>query len=138
VTWTYLGHEFQSEEIGKSVGFVYEITNKVTGRRYIGKKNFTKAKTLKPLKGKVRKRRSRVESDWMDYHGSSDTLKADVETLGTDKFTREILRLCFSKSEMSYFEAKYQFEFDVLLYPDRFYNFWISCKIHATHLKNII
>jgi hypothetical protein len=137
MTWLYLGHEVLPEELGKAIGFVYEITNLETGRRYIGKKNLTKAKTLKPLKGKVRKRRSRVESDWRTYYGSNDELKADVEKFGPDKFKREILRLCHTKGELSYMEAHYQFERQVLLKPDEFYNQWIKLTSNRSYLRGI-
>ena len=74
--------------------FVYLITNKSNGMKYVGKK-LAKFKTTKPpLKGKKNKRRGTKESDWRDYWGSSDRLNADVEQLGSKNFTREILYLC--------------------------------------------
>jgi hypothetical protein len=87
------------------VGFVYLITNNISGRKYIGKKLAKFAKTtyktitLKNGKKKKKKIRGKVESDWKDYWSSSDELKKDVVLLGKENFTREILFYCKSKSE---------------------------------------
>jgi len=107
--WIYKGEELK--EIGDYIGFVYLITNLKTNKRYIGKKNFYFSKT-RQVKGK--KKRSKVESDWKDYYGSNEELKEHVNLLEPNLFHREILRLCTSKGEMSYFEAKYQFQYEVL------------------------
>ena len=126
----------------KAIGFVYCIENKTNGRRYIGKKllEFTKTSyRIVTQKNGVRKRKrikTKIESDWREYWGSSDILNEDVKKLGQDKFTRTIIRYCYSKSELSYFEAKYQFEFDVLLNPEQWYNNWISVRVRANQLKN--
>jgi hypothetical protein len=117
------------------VGFVYCITNNISGRKYIGKKLSKFSKTtykIVKLKNGTKKRkkiRSKVDSDWQDYYGSSDELKKDVELLGIDKFTREVLKYCKSKTELSYYEAKYQFDNDVLLDKVKWYNAWISVKV---------
>lgn len=114
------------------IGFVYLITNTLTGKRYIGKKLFTSART-KQVKGK--RKRFRVESDWRDYYGSNKQLIEDVATHGEQHFKREILHLCRTKGECSYHEARLQFQFAVLENPDKFYNEQIMCRIHRKHLK---
>ena len=114
-------------------GFVYEITELGTDKKYIGKKNFWKPKILPITKKRKRRVRTRVESDWKQYYGSSNEVCKLVEEYGTEKFRREILRLCKTKGEMSYHEAKLQFEKDVLL-SDEYYNNFIGCKIHSKHL----
>jgi len=128
--WTYKGREIDSipEEF---IGFVYLITNKTTNKKYIGKKLAKFIKTKPPLKGKKRKRRTLVESDWKDYWGSSENLQHDVVDLGPDNFTREILYLCTSKAEMSYLEAKEQFDRRVLE-SDEYYNGIINVRIGAS------
>jgi len=126
--WVYKGEIV--EDIGNYVGFVYMITNLRTNMRYIGKKNFYFSKS-KQVKGK--KKRYKVESDWKDYYGSNEELNHHVNIFGEDQFKREILRFCESKGEMSYFEAKYQFQYEVLE-SNQFYNSWISCKVHKKHL----
>lgn len=109
-------------------GFIYRITNTVNGKIYFGKKQITKIKKLKPLKGRKNKRHFAGESDWKTYTSSSNEVNADIALLGKDKFKFEIIRLCGSKFELAYFEAKLQFENDVLLKPG-FYNGIINCRI---------
>jgi hypothetical protein len=126
--WFYNGEYFDT--IGDYVGFVYLITNQTNGKKYIGKKNFYFTKT-RTIKGK--KKRSKVDSDWQHYYGSNKELQADVQQLGKENFKREILKLCKSKGEFGYYEAKYQFENNVLE-SDEYYNTWIMCRIHKKHL----
>ena len=126
--WFYNNEIF--EDIGEYVGFVYLITNLTNGRKYIGKKNLYFSKS-RQVKGK--RKRFKVESDWREYYGSNKELAADVETYGKENFKREILRLCTTKGEFSYFEAKYQFDNNVLE-SDEYYNSWIMCRIHKKHL----
>lgn len=134
--WIYKGTVFTSDMIEDNYGFVYIITNIENGRQYIGKKFFYSKKS-KVVKNKTNsgktKRRFKTESDWKDYFGSSESLKEDVDAKGRGKFVREIIHLCKSKGECSYYEAKEQFERSVLL-DDNYYNSWIQCKIHRSHL----
>ena len=125
--WTYQGNTI--DQIPDDYeGFVYLITNKTTGQKYIGKK-LAKFKTTKPpLKGKKNKRRGTKESDWQTYWGSSDRLNADVEQLGEDNFTREILHYCPSRGIASYLEAREQFERRVLE-TDEYYNGIINVRV---------
>ena len=119
------------EELPKNVvGFVYQITNTVNGRMYIGKKLARFKRSRPPLKGRKNKRRYKVDSDWQDYYGSSDELTADVMKLGKEKFTREILFYCYSKAELSYVEAREQFARKVLESKD-YYNGHIRVRVHG-------
>ena len=131
--WFYKGEQFTEEILDDNIGFVYIITNLVTMRQYIGKKLFTAAKT-KLVKGK--KKRTRVASDWEKYYGSNDELKADVKELGPDFFRREILHLCKGKGECNYLELKEQC-LRGALESDRFYNSWITVRVHKAHLKRL-
>lgn len=131
--WLYENKPFE-ETPEEYQGFVYEVTEIDTGKKYIGKKNFWKPKTLPITKTRKRRVRTRTESDWREYFGSSNELQSLVESRGSDKFKREILILCKTKGEMSYHEAKLQFERDVLL-SDEYFNEFIGCKIHSRHIK---
>ena len=112
-------------------GFVYLITNKITGKKYIGKKLFWFKKT-KTVKGK--KKRLKAESDWKEYWSSSDDVKKDVQELGEENFTREILHICPNKGSCNYLEAKEQMIREVLE-TDLYYNSQIQCRVHRTHIK---
>ena len=130
--WTYKGKKIDSipEEYE---GFVYLITNKKTGQKYVGKK-LAKFKTTKPpLKGRKNKRRGYKESDWKTYYGSSDRLNADVAKLGEKNFTREILYLCKGRGEMSYIEAREQFDRRVLE-TDDYYNGIINVRVGGSKI----
>ena len=109
-------------------GFIYEIVNTTNHKKYIGKKQMVRKIRRNPLKGKKRKRIDYIESDWKTYTGSSDALNSDIASQGIDKFIFKILKFCDSKFELSYFEAKMQFEKDVLLNED-YYNGIINCRI---------
>jgi hypothetical protein len=125
------------------VGFVYNITNTISGRQYIGKKlaKFSKTtyKTVKLKNGtkKKKKIRSKIESDWQDYYGSNLELNKDVELNGKENFTREILHYCKSKAETSYIEAREQFDRKVLE-SQEYYNGQISVRVHGSHIINKI
>ena len=139
MTWYYNGEPFTSKMIEDNIGFVYCITDTRNGLKYIGKKGLISKRKMPPLKGMKRKRTKIVETDWATYYGSSETVKMLVEEHGREMFHREILRLCKSKGQMSYYEAKLQFETDCLLKPEEYYNEYIGCKINRRHLltKNL-
>lgn len=125
--WTYQGKIVQ-ELPEDCEAFVYLITNTTNDRKYVGKKLAKFKKTRPPLKGRINKRRSKVESDWRDYWGSSDQLQEDVNQIGEDKFTREILYYCPSRGVASYLEAREQFERRVLE-KDEYYNGIINVRV---------
>ena len=139
MTWLYQGTLVEQLPEG-CVGFVYIITNTTTGKKYIGKKlaKFSKTtyKTVKLKNGNKKKKkiRGKIDSDWQEYWGSSPNLTADINTLGKDKFTREILHYCKSKSETSYIEAREQFERKVLE-SQEYYNGHIQVRVHGSHIK---
>lgn len=128
-SWQYNGEPFLNP--GDWWGFIYIVEDLVSEKKYIGKKQF-KFKKYKTVKGK--RKGYFAESDWKEYYGSSETLKEQVSAIGPDSFKRTILKLCKSKSECSYWEAYFQFHYEVLLKPDEFYNEWISVKVRRAHL----
>ena len=142
MTWLYNNQPVETLP-EDCVGFVYLITNVTNERKYIGKKlaKFSKTtqRTVKLKNGtkKKKKIRTKVESDWQDYYGSSPELTKDVETIGKDNFKREILYYCKSKSECSYIEAREQFSRRVLESKD-YYNGHIQVRVHGSHIINKI
>ena len=107
--WLYEGKPFTSDDIGDFFGYVYCITNIITGRKYIGRKYFVQKR--KPKGGK---RRVTSESDWKRYYGSSDELKQDVKEYGRDNFRREIISLHTTLGKVNYEETRQLFLNDVL------------------------
>ena len=142
MTWLYESNEI-TELPEDCAGFVYLITNKLSGRMYIGKilakfkKTTYKTVKLKNGKKKRKKIRGTRDSDWQTYYGSSPELLKDVELLGTENFTREILYYCRSKAECSYIEAREQFARRVLE-SDDYYNGHIQVRVHGSHIKGKI
>ena len=138
MTW-YFQNEIIESLPEECVGFVYLITNLISGRKYIGKKlaKFSKTtyKVVKLKNGtkKKKKIRSKIDSDWREYYGSNTELSKDVDTLGAENFKREILFYCKSKAECSYIEAREQFTHKVLESKD-YYNGQISVRVHGSHI----
>ena len=108
----------------QAIGFIYKITNIATSKFYIGRKvlynNTSKTLTKKEIAewdkpGRVpRKRKIVKESDWLSYHGSNKLLNLERKEFGDDIFTREIIQLCFSKKQLTYYEVYWQMYYKVL------------------------
>ena len=107
----------ESEHINGYYGFVYKITNLVTGKKYIGRKYFWQFR-----KPKGKKRREKKESDWKFYYGSSKELLNDIKKLGKENFKREILSFHTTKGSTNYNETKQLFAHDVLEKDTEYYN----------------
>ena len=141
--WVYNGTPV-TESVNNSLGFVYCITNKLTGKKYIGKKQCLFKRSGQQtvvLKSGVKKKKKVVkwkDSDWREYYGSNDHLKADIEANGKENFSREILVWCQSLGEMSYIESWYIFSTHAMLRPDEYYNGWCMVRVSASHLKNFV
>ena len=108
--WYYKGTAFTSDDIGDFFGYVYCITNKTTGKKYIGRKYFVQKR--KPKGGK---RRVTSESDWKKYYVSSPELKSDISRYGKDNFSREIMSLHTTLGKVNYEETKQLFLNNVLI-----------------------
>jgi hypothetical protein len=132
MSWLYQGRIFTEEDIDDNYGFVYILENNLTGRKYIGKKFFTKAgsKTVKGKRKKVRK-----SSDWLEYHGSNKVVQEEVK-LGIP-FKKTILHLCKTRSECAYWETVEIISQCALVRED-YYNDWLMVRVRKDHLKNII
>ncbi len=124
-------------------GFVYKITNICTGRVYVGRKvlynNLTKALTKTEIAewkspGRVpKKKKVKKESNWLQYWGSNKEIKDDLANLGEICFNREILTLCKTKKQMTYYEIYWQMKLDVLSTDS--YNDNIAGKFYRKDLE---
>lgn len=125
------------------VGFIYKITNLRSGKFYIGRKSLfsnTKKKLTKkelaehtgPGK-KPTKKLVTKESDWENYWGSNKTLLQEVKDSGTSDFRREILKFCFNKKQLTYWEVHFQCVNEVLL-TDKSYNDNVLAKFFRKDL----
>ena len=126
-----LGHWLLAENViinSDTFGFIYEITNTVNGKKYIGKKQCKSKLRRKPLKGRQNKRIEIKESDWKQYTSSSNSLNEDIIKFGKDKFVFKVIKTCGSKWELAYFEISEQIAKNVLLRDD-YYNGIINVRI---------
>lgn len=126
-----LGHWILNEGVSineDTFGFIYEITNTVNNKKYIGKKQCKSKLKRKPLKGRKNKRIEIKESDWKEYTSSSTELNEDILKYGKSKFIFKILKVCGSKWELAYEEISEQISRKVLLKND-YYNGIINVRI---------
>jgi hypothetical protein len=107
--WVYNGVPFLSSDIGDYFGFVYLIENKLSGKRYIGRKYLWQFRTPKGKKRKVKS-----ESNWKDYYGSCPELKEEIVKVGRENFSRTILSLHKTKGKTNFEETRRLFTNNVL------------------------
>jgi hypothetical protein len=132
--WLY--NEEKIEDISQfpenTYGFVYKVTHIPTGKSYIGKKvlYFNKKtklgkKEIATQTGPGRKPITKIvtkESDWKTYYGSEPGIKKLLAEDKHNEFERVILKLVDNKKLLTYFEIKYQFIYEVLEQPDKWFN----------------
>ena len=149
--WLFNGEEITGlEQVpDNSIGFVYKITDLVTGKIYIGKKIFFSNRKKKLTKKEIaelpvskgRKPTSKrviAETDWKDYFGSSKTLLAELKTRSKLEFRREIIIFCYNKKQLTYWELHHQCVNEVIIYPDKSYNDTILGKFFHKDLETSI
>ena len=135
----------ESFDIKEYEGYIYMTTILDTGRKYIGKKNFfhnTNVKlgkkelaNLPTARGKKpSKKRVTKESDWKTYYGSAQEIKDSVKQYPKERITRTLIRLCKSKKELTYYECKYLFDYNVLEPNSGFINDNILGKFYSKDL----
>ena len=123
MSWLYKGEVFTDSKIPEgAIGFIYEMEAIIDGKavRYIGKKNFystTKkklgVKALANMEDKrARKYTIQVKTNYQNYFSSNKVLQ-DAQKNGVP-IKRFMVRICFSKTELTYHETKYQFVREVL------------------------
>ena len=123
MSWLYKGEVFNDSKIPEgAVGFIYEMEAIIDGKvvRYIGKKNFystTKKKFGKRAVANMEDKRAKkytiqVKPNYQNYYSSNKVLQ-DAHKNGIP-IKRFMVRICFSKTELTYHETKYQFVREVL------------------------
>jgi hypothetical protein len=137
MSWIYQLKEFTEDMIPDgAVGFVYQMDVIIDGERksYIGKKNFfadvkTKLSKKALSTDKRKKTYKRVRKIvYQNYYSSNEKLKA-AHKAGV-QIKRTILKICYSKTELSYQEVKYQFMYEVLEK-----DFWLNANILGRFYK---
>jgi hypothetical protein len=122
-SWLYKGKTFTDKDIPEdAIGFVYEMQAIIDGKAvaYIGKKNFFSIRKKKfgkkKLAGMTDKRAKKYEMikklNYEDYYSSNKILQDAYKKNVPIK--RYIVKICYSKLELTYHETKYQFQREVL------------------------
>ena len=117
--WIYKGKKF-TEVPEDAFGFIYRITEKHSGKKYIGRKYFFSTRRIKQ-KGKTRRKVTVKESDWRTYVGSSKPLIEAIEISGKSNYTFEIIGIGCTKGQVNYMEESILFKTDALIDP-MYYN----------------
>jgi hypothetical protein len=123
MSWLYQGRPFNDSMIPEgAVGFVYEMEAIINGKsvRYVGKKNFysvTKKKFGKKAVAKMTDKRNKkyetvFKPSYQNYYSSNEVLKEAHKNKIPIK--RYMVKICFSKMELTYYETKFQFLREVL------------------------
>ena len=79
--------------------FIYKVTNNITGKVYIGKKE--------------------ILDDWNSYYGSGKIIKRSLKKYGKENFTKEIIEECKTKQELNKRE-RYWIQKLNTLYPNEY------------------
>lgn len=119
--WTYEGEVVTVDTFEGYFGYVYQITDRKTGRKYIGRKYIWSYRKEKGVT-----RRKKKESNWQQYYSSNEELK-QIGKETPERLKREILHLCKSKGECNFLEVAEQFKRNVL-YSDEYMNDNINGK----------
>lgn len=146
MNWKYKGKEITSvRQLPENVkGFIYLLTFS-DGKQYIGRKGFFSTrkkkfgkKQLAAITDKRLKTYETVvtESDWINYNSSNKTIREGIKTGDVQIESREILKLCFTDKQMTYYETQALFCYGVLEHPESFYNDNILGKFYKRDLNH--
>ena len=139
--WLYEG-EILDEVPESAFGFIYQITDLTTNRKYIGRKYFEQKRRVKK-KGQKRRKVVRKDSGWRDYTGSSKPLNEAITKNGKGKFRFEILEFGYTKGQVNYLEENIQHRLQVIL-DDTYYNDcvgsrkWLSVKFNEKQKQKLL
>jgi len=99
-------------EIDKNAyGFIYITTNLINGRKYIGQKMFRK--------------------EWKTYFGSGVALKLSFKKYGKVNFSRGIIDIAYSESELNELEIEFIKEYNAVK-SNNYYNIAEGGKVGST------
>lgn len=145
MNWEFKGKEVSSiRQLPEGAkGIIYILTFS-DGKQYIGrkslysvrKKNFGK-KQLAEVTDKRKKTYETVvkESDWLHYNSSNKAIKEGLKEGKVILESREIIKICFTDKQMTYYETQALFCYGVLEHPDNFYNDNILGKFYKRDLS---
>lgn len=134
----------KSFNIDEWYGFIYLVKDTISGKMYIGKKNFKTNRNIKLGKKEIKalpvtrgrkasKKQVIAESDWKTYYGSADVIKNNPDK---SCYERYLLKLCKSSAALSYYEVKYLCIYEVLERPEQFINSNILGKFYTQNIIN--
>ena len=146
MNWEFKGKEITNiKQLPEgAVGFIYILTFS-DGKRYIGRKSLYSVrkkplgkKALAQIKDKRLKKYEIIkkESDWNKYYSSNKTIKEKMKSGDLEIESREIIKVCFTEKQMTYFETQALFCYGVLEYPEQYYNDNILGKFYKKDLSN--
>lgn len=130
INWTYKGKEIKCLadcELG-AIGFIYEITNITKNKKYLGRKTVLKPKYTSG----VNKGISKGAYAFQSYCGSSKSLLEDIKN--GDEYKKEVIRWCYTKAEMTYYESEAIYCSGSLL-DETYYNYWCKATVYSRHLN---
>ena len=131
INWFFQGKEIKSinDCEPNALGFIYEITNLSNNKKYLGRKTIRKPNYTSG----VNKGKSKGNYVFTTYCGSSKSLLEDIKS--GDTYKKEIIRWCYSKAELTYYESQAIYCSDSLIRED-FYNFWCKSTVYSRHLNS--
>ena len=121
--WTCYGTEKHFVPNEDKFGFVYIITNTKNDKAYVGCKQYYIGKSKK-------------ESKWQTYMGSSKYLHEDITKIGKKYFIFEVIAEYKNKRSLRYYEMYYQVKWNVLTATvegsdnPSFYNSYVGGKFY--------
>ncbi len=146
MNWKFNKKEFTDEMVPEGAfGFIYVIKIKIDGvtKLYVGKKQFYANRTVKKGKRELAvmkdkrgsKKKTVSKLSYAKYIGSNKTIKEAIENGAA--YSKHILKICFSKMELTYEETRYLFKLDVLE-NDKYLNDNILGKFYKSKInKNV-
>jgi hypothetical protein len=142
MNWTLKGREVKhiKDFPEGAIGFIYLI-HYSNGKKYIGRKSlysFTKRNFGKKELALITDKRKKTyevvkkEMKWQSYEGSKKEIK-DLHSEGISIIKKEILKVCFTLKQMTYYETQCLFSYGVLE-GDDYYNDNILGKFYSRDL----